>query len=157
MRTCARLDVPNTTTTEDPGVWISEPDTPTKATNRKLCALGVQIRRGITGHGIGLNVHDHAAPPPYTNTPISGTTTSPGYLTWGFSRIVACGLGGKIVTWLAREGADPDLRVEQVARVFAEEFAGALGLGMGEGNKSGIGAVRDITLRDIEGWRDGPR
>jgi hypothetical protein len=50
-----------------------------------------------------------------------------GMLSWGFGRIVACGLEGKGVTWLTREGADKNLQVAEVAGVFVEEFAKGLG------------------------------
>ena len=121
MRTCARFSVPGTTTTENPGVWI-------RGGERKICAVGVQVRRGITGHGIALNVRDEEGDQG------SGCDTlrledgkEGGMLSWGFGRIVACGLEGKGVTWLAREGADKNLQVAEVASVFVEEFAKGLG------------------------------
>lgn len=149
MRTCARHGVPNVLTTEDPGVWIAEgsdnstqetadnigspADATTapsrsKSTNRKICAIGVQVSRGVTSHGVGFNVFDspiqgdatikklytlpkanlYAADPigeqiPSTAQLEDSTIPAPGYLSWGFSRIVACGLEGKSVTWLSRE------------------------------------------------------
>lgn len=100
-------------------------------TDRKICAIGVHVSRGITSHGIGLNVFDAPIQPPssaqrgsqqktlYTLPPDNiytrghslgppgeaggGDVPAPGYLSWGFSRIVACGLEGKSVTWLERE------------------------------------------------------
>jgi len=39
---------------------------------------------------------------------------------------VACGLEGKGVTWLAREGMRDTIQTEEVADVFVEEFATAL-------------------------------
>jgi lipoate-protein ligase B len=114
MRTCARFSVPGTTTTENPGVWISGGE-------RKVCAVGVQVRRGITGHGIALNIRDEEG------TFRLEDGKEGGMLSWGFSRIVACGLEGKGVTWLTREGADKNLQVAEVAGVFVEEFAKGLG------------------------------
>lgn len=112
MRTCAAFGVENTTRTDDPGVWIRDSD-------RKICAIGVQVSRGITSHGVGLNVFDHAISPaaagdgdgdgeryPFTKEQLASPSYEPttrGYLSWGFSRIVACGLEGKSVTWMDRE------------------------------------------------------
>ncbi|KEF57190.1 uncharacterized protein A1O9_07380 [Exophiala aquamarina CBS 119918] len=138
MRTCAPFGVGNTTRTDDPGVWI-------KGSDRKICAIGVQVSKGVTSHGVGLNVFDHAIPvearEKYKFTreqqasPSSDSATR-GYLSWGFSRIVACGLEGKSVTWLTREQSEtsplsrfdddgvglPDL-MSSVGDVFAKEIA----------------------------------
>lgn len=105
MAVSSTFGVPNVGLTEDPGVWI-------QGGQRKICAVGVQIRRGITGHGIGLNVVD-------TNQSLS----------WGFSRIVACGLAGKEVTWLSKETWDGNAKidVQPVATEFVKAFAGLLG------------------------------
>ncbi|EXJ58972.1 hypothetical protein A1O7_06403 [Cladophialophora yegresii CBS 114405] len=130
VRTCSAWGV-RTGRTSDPGVWALGPEQtrppPTQTrepgtSGRKICAIGVQVSRGITSHGIGLNVHDAA--PGSSDTQQRGTKTftftpaqlcSPsydpvtkGYLSWGFSRIVACGLEGKSVTWLTREMDLPD-------------------------------------------------
>lgn len=105
MAVCSSFGVSNVETTENPGVWI-------KGGQRKVCAVGVQIRRGITAHGIGLNVIDND-----------------GSLSWGFDRIIACGLEGKQVTWLSKErlNDNPSIDVESVAGVFVESFAKRLG------------------------------
>jgi lipoyl(octanoyl) transferase 2 len=105
MSVCSAFGVPNVETTADPGVWI-------KGGQRKICALGVQVRRGITAHGIGLNVYDRDES-----------------LSWGFSRIVACGLEGKEVTWLSNERLvrDTQLDIGSVASKFVEKLALRLG------------------------------
>ncbi len=56
----------------------------------KICAIGVRIRRGVTLHGLALNVTTDLA---------------------GFDLIVPCGLAGRPVTSLRRELGDrgPDL------------------------------------------------
>ncbi|MCJ1245636.1 hypothetical protein MMC30_002840 [Trapelia coarctata] len=81
--------------TENPGVWVSE--------ERKLASVGVHMRRGVSSHGVGLNVSTE--------------------LGW-FDRIVACGLVGKRATSLRGEGVD--VEVGEVAGVLAEVMAGGL-------------------------------
>lgn len=78
----------------------------------KICAVGVRVRRGITGHGIGLNVYDRNHS-----------------LSWGFGRIVACGQEGKQVTWLSRERSDDSAAIDvpSVATDFVKSFAAQLG------------------------------
>lgn len=102
---CTSFGVPAVETTEDPGVWA-------KGGQHKICAIGVQVRRGITSHGIGLNVTDRED-----------------CLSWGFSRIVACGLEGKHVTWLSaqRRHCADSIRVEDVAPAFVKNLAERLG------------------------------
>lgn len=105
MHTCTAFGVRETTRTDDPGVWI-------KGSDRKICAIGVQVSRGITSHGVGFNIFDHSIPPDmassfaFTHQQLNSPSYSPltkGFLSWGFSRVVACGLEGKSVTWLDRE------------------------------------------------------
>lgn len=105
MQVCSTFSVPGVELTEDPGVWI-------KGGQRKICAVGVHVRRGITGHGIGLNVTDRDY-----------------RLSWGFSRIDACGLEGKQVTWLSAERANEgdSIDVKSVASEFVKTFAARLG------------------------------
>lgn len=76
MATCQRLKL-STHTTENPGVWIGTPPD-----DRKICSVGVHLRRNIASHGVGLNVAVD--------------------LSW-FDRIVACGLVGKQATSIERE------------------------------------------------------
>lgn len=76
VATCERLKL-STHTTENPGVWIGTPPD-----DRKICSVGVHLRRNIASHGIGLNVIVD--------------------LSW-FDRIVSCGLVGKQATSVGRE------------------------------------------------------
>ncbi len=66
-------------------------------------------------------------------------------LSWGFGRIVACGLEGKSVTWLTREGARDNIQVQDVADVFVKEFANGLG-GVDEVYRIG---EEDVKLEDV--------
>lgn len=79
--------------TEHPGVWVDA--------EHKICALGVHLRRFVSSHGIGLNVGMEKA--------------------W-WERIVACGLEGKRVTSLEREGVS-GVGVEEVGREFVGRMA----------------------------------
>lgn len=157
MRTCAAFGVGNTTRTDDPGVWI-------KGSDRKICAIGVQVSRGVTSHGVGLNVFDHAIPVEdqerynFTVEQKASPSYDPatwGLLSWGFSRIVACGLEGKSVTWLTREqsdsGSSPLARIEDdginrlnlmssLGDVFAKEIAKSINE-MGGAEKEKIQSV----------------
>ncbi|OBT95869.1 hypothetical protein VE01_06030 [Pseudogymnoascus verrucosus] len=100
--------------TADPGVWVNprhnrlaDPSSPSieGATEKKIAALGVHLRRNITSHGVGLNISTD--------------------LRW-FDRIVACGIEGKGVTSLAEEGV-VGKTVEEVARVWVDAFAAEVG------------------------------
>ena len=77
------------------GIWIG---------NRKIAAIGVAVRRGITFHGLALNV----------NTDLSY-----------FNRIIPCGLSWADVTSMTREiGANQNLAEVRVRFLhhFAEVF-----------------------------------
>ncbi len=85
------------------GVWVEE--------WRKLAAIGVRVRRGVTTHGLALNVN--------TN------------LRW-FDEMVPCGIRGKGVTSLAAELGN-SVEMEAVESALAEELAGAFGLRLADG------------------------
>jgi lipoate-protein ligase B len=76
MATCMHFKLMTHTTT-NPGVWVGAPPD-----DRKICSVGVHLRRNIASHGIGLNVYVD--------------------LSW-FDRIVACGLVGKQATSIEKE------------------------------------------------------
>ena len=143
INTCATFGVSNVgRSCGDPGVWVLDKQTG-KVTDRKICAVGVRVTRGIGSHGIGLNVFDAPIPEGLRKkynfqdpqgkalpavSPDSAGQHSRGYLSWGFGRIVACGLEGKRTTWLSEEGADASVDVHEVAGVFAGELAKALNM-----------------------------
>jgi lipoyl(octanoyl) transferase len=81
-----------------PGVWVDD--------RRKLAAVGVRVRRGVTTHGLALNV---------------GTD-----LRW-FGEMVPCGIPGCEVTSLERE-ADRPIPMEAVREALARNLARHLGL-----------------------------
>ena len=87
---------------EYPGVWV-DPQGPNP---RKICAIGVRLKRGRTMHGFALNV----APD----------------MTYLRQHIVACGIPDRPVTSLAEEGVDVSMRevVDVVARLAEERWGG---------------------------------
>ncbi|TMA10989.1 MAG: lipoyl(octanoyl) transferase LipB [Deltaproteobacteria bacterium] len=78
------------------GVWIGK---------KKIASIGVAVRRGITYHGLALNV----------NTDLSY-----------FERIVSCGLPWAEVTSMARE-LGKEQNIERVKERFVDHFADLFG------------------------------
>ncbi|MDQ3879871.1 MAG: lipoyl(octanoyl) transferase LipB [Chloroflexota bacterium] len=81
-----------------PGVWV--------AGERKLAAIGVRVRRGVTTHGLALNVATD--------------------LGW-FDEMIPCGIPGKGVTSLSAE-AHRALATRDAARPLADALAAVFGL-----------------------------
>jgi len=80
-----------------PGVWVD---------GRKLAAIGVRVKRGVTTHGLALNVSTDLA--------------------W-FDEMIPCGLPDIEVTSLGRELGEPPAMAE-VAQRLADQLAEAFGL-----------------------------
>ena len=85
-----------------PGIWVDG--------DRKLAAIGVRVKRGVTTHGLALNV----------NTDLG----------W-FDDMIPCGIPDKGVTSLARELGRP-LPTEDVEDQLARRLAAHLGLRLTE-------------------------
>jgi lipoate-protein ligase B len=83
------------------GVWVDDPATGTPA---KVCAIGVRIRRGVSLHGLALNV-----------------TTDLNY----FNLIVPCGLQGRPVTSVGKILRDAAPTIEQVRETLARQLVEA--------------------------------
>jgi len=81
-----------------PGVWVEG--------QRKLAAIGVRVKRGVTTHGLALNVNTD--------------------LRW-FDEMIPCGIRDKEVTSLARE-LGRAVPMEQVEGALATSLAHHLGL-----------------------------
>jgi lipoyl(octanoyl) transferase len=86
-----------------PGVWIDD--------RRKICAIGVRISRGVTSHGLALNV-----------------TTDLGW----FDHIVSCGISGAGATSLAELMLEPP-PMDAVANSLVRHFGNRFDLTMAEG------------------------
>jgi lipoyl(octanoyl) transferase len=84
------------------GVWVDDPAAGQPA---KLCAIGVRIRRGVSLHGLALNV-----------------TTDLNH----FNLIIPCGLAGRPVTSLLKLLGDKRPSMDQVKRVLVDRLIAAL-------------------------------
>ena len=108
IETCARLGVEAVRRDGHPGCWI---DGGLGRPFRKIGALGLRIERGVSYHGIALNVDVDLR---------------------DFDLIDPCGEPGLISTSIAEElgrTAEPPstAAVERAASIFAESFASAIG------------------------------
>jgi lipoyl(octanoyl) transferase len=91
------------------GVWVEG--------QRKLAAIGVRVRRGVTTHGLALNVNTE--------------------LRW-FDEMIPCGIRDKEVTSLARELGHP-VPMEEVEARLAGDLARHFGLRARDGAPGVIG------------------
>ncbi len=94
------------------GVWVGR--------RRKLAAIGVRVKRGVTTHGLALNVNTE--------------------LRW-FDEMIPCGIRDKEVTSLARETGGP-VRMESVEDTLAASLARHFGLHLGAGGATVAGSSR---------------
>ena len=92
-----------------PGIWVDG--------ERKLAAVGVRVKRGVTTHGLALNVNTD--------------------LRW-FDEMIPCGIPDKDVTSLAAELGRP-VAMQAVEDAFAHQLAAHLGLRTVEGAAGVIG------------------
>jgi lipoyl(octanoyl) transferase len=109
VATCAALGVTASRRDGQPGCWCDAD----RATPRKIGALGLRVERGVTYHGIALNVTVDLA---------------------DFDLIDACGLPGVVSTSIdaelagSRDRRSPSTAsVEHAARIFAPALASAIG------------------------------
>jgi lipoyl(octanoyl) transferase len=91
------------------GVWV--------AGQRKLAAIGVRVRRGVTTHGLALNV----------NTALA----------W-FDEMIPCGIRDKEVTSLASELGHP-VPMDAVEAAMAAHLARVFGLRLADGTPGSAG------------------
>lgn len=112
IETCARLGVTAFRRDGHPGCWV-EGDR--GRPQRKIGALGLRIERGVSYHGIALNVDPDLR---------------------DFELIDPCGMPGLVSTSIAEElgrSAEPPTTaaVERAGTIFAEAFAAAIGAPLG--------------------------
>jgi lipoyl(octanoyl) transferase len=121
--TCAALGVVADRREGHPGCWI-DPD----GAARKIGALGIRVERGVSYHGIALNLDPRLA---------------------DFDLIDPCGMPGLVSTSIAVEAGWPDeapstVAVERAAGIFARAFATRIGVdlvGFGAGSASRLEAL----------------
>ena len=106
IETCAALGVAAARRDGHPGCWC-DPDGPAP---RKIGALGLRVERGVSFHGIALNIDVDLD---------------------DFALIDACGMPGVASTSIARERGEPPAppstaAVERAAWIFADAFAAAI-------------------------------
>jgi lipoyl(octanoyl) transferase len=109
IATAARFGVEGGHLKGHPGIWVDR--------ERKLAAIGVRVRRGVTTHGLALNVNTD--------------------LRW-FDEMIPCGIHDKGVTSLAREVGQP-LPMDEVEDELARQLARHLGLRLADGVVGVIG------------------
>lgn len=102
IATCAHWGIGTSRVAGRSGVWVVEGEQ-----DRKIAAIGVRVARGVTMHGIALNVDNDLS---------------------CFGRIVPCGISDAGVTSLHAEGAALPLvdAVSAVADVLAEQLGQVL-------------------------------
>jgi lipoyl(octanoyl) transferase len=107
--TAAAFDVQAARLDGLPGIWVDG--------ERKLAAIGVRVKRGVTTHGLALNVNTD--------------------LRW-FDEMIPCGIPGKGVTSLARE-TGASVRMDDVEDELAWQLVAHFGLRIAEGAAGVIG------------------
>ncbi len=109
MRVCADLGVAAVRAEGRSGVWVpAGPDASGRALGpRKICALGVRVAKGVTMHGIGLNV-------------------DPDLEAFSLERVTPCGITDAGVTSLAAE-TGRHLRAADLAQAVLAALEAELG------------------------------
>jgi len=109
LDTAAVFGVQGTRFDGRPGIWLDD--------ERKLAAIGVRVKRGVTTHGLALNVNTD--------------------LKW-FDEMIPCGIPGIEVTSLARE-LGSSVPMEAVEDELVRQLAAHVGLRTADGADGVIG------------------
>lgn len=143
IRTCAEYGIPTKRIAGMTGVWTDEDaghPTGSFREEGKIAALGVHISRGVTSHGIALNV----------NTDLSF-----------FNLIIPCGIASKPVTSMKKE-LRREVSMQEVAHVLSRNFGAVFNsqmlwlesLDSLLGNDLGVPARPPENLRKLHGDED---
>ena len=92
INTCIHFGIAARRRVGHPGVWVDE--------SRKICSMGIGVRRWVTYHGLSLNVERDVSL---------------------FEKITLCGIQGAVPTSLSIE-AGHDITIKDAKNVFAEKF-----------------------------------
>ncbi|WP_319542724.1 lipoyl(octanoyl) transferase LipB [uncultured Pseudodesulfovibrio sp.] len=92
INTCTHFGVQTIRRPKHPGVWVDE--------TRKICSMGIGVRRWVTYHGLALNI---------------GSDVSL------FNAITLCGIQGAVPTSLSAE-AGHEIDMKDAKDVFTKEF-----------------------------------
>ncbi len=95
-RVTRSFGVPASFDSQYPGLWVRDPP-------RKIAAIGLSIKRGVSMHGFALNVNNDLS---------------------YFDLIVPCGLSGYGVTSLAKEGSTASINKvkQEIVKAFSKTF-----------------------------------
>ncbi|KAK3996406.1 hypothetical protein QBC44DRAFT_304367 [Cladorrhinum sp. PSN332] len=147
---------------ENPGVWVGDG---VLKEEKKIAALGVHLRRYVSGLGTAINVDMDGSSSSSSEEEEDEGRTNP------WKRVVACGLEGKEVTSVrevlgSREKLDELLgmmdgeektktREEKVADAWAKEFAERIGIEGGEVERVKEGEIVQVLSRLLEEENEG--
>ena len=128
IETCAAVGVAATRREGHPGCWVVDADL--RRPPRKIGALGIRIERGVSYHGIALNVDPDLR---------------------DFELIDPCGMPGLVSTSIAEElgrSAEPPTTaaVERAATIFAAAFGRAIGAPIVDVDAAGLEGRQPVAV-----------
>jgi lipoyl(octanoyl) transferase len=135
VETCAALGVAAGRREGHPGCWCDEHG----AQPRKIGALGLRVERGVSYHGIALNID-----PDLADFDLIDPCGMPGVISTSIARELELGrlLAPHPPTAMSTEAPGPEPSVERAARIFAVALAGHLGAAL-----DGFAAERSAAER----------
>jgi lipoyl(octanoyl) transferase len=134
IRTCTDFKISSKRIAGLTGVWTGgDARPPTISNESKIAALGVHISRGVTSHGIALNV----------NTDLSF-----------FNLIIPCGIESKPVTSMQKE-LNREISMQEVAHSLSRNFGSVFASQIlwGENLEALLGTTLGVPLKPPENLR----